>query len=103
MRTTPTDTVNEFMGMLERSGFRLERASGCVVTVCKPIERESNESFCEADMMCPIYALPQTQPGSTWGTDGGSIGGLSAMRSGMYRMNRSGVDRRVVKMLAKRI
>jgi hypothetical protein len=45
--------------------------------------------------------LPTTSPGSIWGTDGGGIGALSAMKSGTFVMNKSGGSKRVLKVLAK--
>ena len=93
----------DFIESTKRAGFTIDRASGCVVTISKRIVPNDADSFRDADMSCPIYDLPQTSPGSTWGTDGGSMGGHSAMIHGVYRMNRSGVSRRIVSALSTMI
>ena len=71
MTSKAKQTATEFTETLNRLGWTLEKASGCVVTISKRITPNDPESFRDADMLCPIYDLPQTEPGSTWGTDGG--------------------------------
>jgi hypothetical protein len=62
-----------------------------------------NDSFCRADMeyYSILELLPSTSPGSVWGTDGGGVGALSAMRSGVFVMNKSGGSVRVLNALKK--
>jgi hypothetical protein len=45
--------------------------------------------------------LPTTSAGSIWGTDGGGIGAVSAMNTGLFKMNKSGGSKRVLTALAK--
>lgn len=82
-------------------GFSLA-VRGSILTVSKRITPGDNASFADADMS--VYSvlelLPRTSPGSDWGTDGGSIGGMTAMQTGRFVMNRSGGSARVLKALA---
>ena len=73
------------------------------VTIQKAIAPNCNESFSAADWQyhAILSILPQTRPGSIWGTDGGSVGGYSAMRHGVFFMNMTGVDVRVLRALDK--
>lgn len=82
-------------------GFSLA-VRGSILTVSKRITPGDNASFADADMS--VYSvlelLPRTSPGSDWGTDGGSIGGMAAMQTGHFSMNRSGGNARILKALA---
>lgn len=75
---------------------------GNVLTIRKDIDSD-NESFVKADMeYYDILSLaPQTEPGSMWGTDGGGIGALSALKSNVFVMNKSGISKRVLSALKK--
>lgn len=57
--------------------------------------------FCDCIVTGILYEVPQTSAGSMWGTDGGSVGGLSALQSGTFKMNRSGCSVRVLNALKK--
>lgn len=82
-------------------GFSLT-VRGTILTVSKRITPGDAASFADADMS--VYSvldlLPRTSPGSDWGTDGGSIGGMTAMQTGRFVMNRSGGSARILKALA---
>lgn len=47
--------------------------------------------------------LPQSNPGSIWGTDGGGVQALDAMRTGVFTMNKSGGNKLVLRQLGKLI
>lgn len=76
---------------------------GSILTITKKIIPGDNESFRNADMEYGMILglLPSTSPGSTWGTDGGGIGAMTAMRSGTFTMNKSGGSVRVLNALKK--
>ena len=76
-----------------------------VLTITKSIEPDNNTEFCNADSeyYSILGLLPNTSAGSTWGTDGGGIGALSAIKQGVFRMNKSGGSKRVLSALAKMI
>ena len=75
---------------------------GSILTIRKQIH-STNESFCKADMeyYSILDLLPYTSAGSMWGTDGGGIGAISAMKSGVFTMNKSGGSKRVLSALSK--
>ena len=75
---------------------------GTILTISKPFDG-SLEEFARADgEYYSIFAYaPSTRPGSTWGTDGGGMGAMAAMANGLFVMNKSGVDKRLLKALAK--
>ncbi len=74
---------------------------GSILTITKPIQ--GKEEFVTADMeyYSILGLLPQTSPGSIWGTDGGGIGAVSAMAKNLFVMNKSGGSKRVLSALAK--
>lgn len=63
----------------------------------------TKEDFVRADMeyYSILGLLPTTSPGSIWGTDGGGVGALSAMNSGVFTMHKSGGSVRVLNALKK--
>jgi len=83
-------------------GYRLT-ARGCIVTLTKRFAAGDLAAFADCDMTAPslLAQLPATSPGSTWGTDGASVGGYSAVKHGAYTLNRSGISKRIVAKLAK--
>lgn len=72
-----------------------------VLTITKHIK--GADDFCVADQQYYFILglLPTTSPGSMWGTDGGGVGALSAMKSGVFKMNKSGGSKRVLNALKK--
>lgn len=78
------------------------KVRGVILTITKDIE-STNESFCKADSEYGsiLGLLPTTSSGSVWGTDGGGVGAISAMNSGLFKMNKSGGSKRVLNALAK--
>lgn len=104
---TPTTKSSAFQSAIalkskaDELGFTLT-VRGNILTVSKRVIPGNNGSFAEADMS--VYSvlelLPRTSPGSDWGTDGGSIGGMVAMQTGYFSMNRSGGSVRILKALS---
>lgn len=74
-----------------------------MVTVTKSFQALSVTAFtqCEFDGETLLSMLPMKYPGSVWGTDGGSVGGWSAIQNGQYRLNKSGISKKVLKELSK--
>jgi hypothetical protein len=77
---------------------------GSILTITKT-GINSDEDFVRADMeyYSILELLPMTSPGSVWGTDGGGLGALSAMRSRVFTMNKSGGSVRVLNALKRMI
>jgi hypothetical protein len=101
-KKTPTDIAREIFDTAARLGWTLE-VRGSILTTKKRFTPGDNDGFIEADMMYYeiLDLLPRTRAGSDWGTDGGGIGALSAIKSGVFTMNRSGGSKPVLKALAK--
>ncbi len=78
-------------------------ADGCIVRLLGRFNAGDAAGFTHCDMFAGglLAELPATQSGSTWGTDGASVGGAAALRSGCFQLNRSGISKRVVIALAK--
>ena len=63
----------------------------------------SMEEFVECDMEYyeVLSLLPSTEPGSVWGTDGGGVGAIGAIKSGVFQMSKSGGSKRVLSAISK--
>lgn len=96
------ETVSQIKSMADRLGWTIA-VRGSILTIQKRIIVGSKESFCQADMeyYSILGLLPSTSAGSIWGTDGGGIGALTAMNTGVFTMNKSGGSKRVLTALAK--
>jgi hypothetical protein len=101
-KLTPQAQAQAIKNKAAELGFEIT-VRGDILTVSKRIIPGDNQSFADADMS--VYSvlelLPRTSPGSDWGTDGGSIGGMTAMNNGRFVMNRSGGSKRVLQALAR--
>jgi hypothetical protein len=93
------ETAQKIVDIAKEYGWELN-VRGSILTITKD-GISSNEDFVRADMeyYSILGILPSTGPGSIWGTDGGGIGALSAMRSGVFTMNKSGGSKRVLSAL----
>ena len=102
-KKNPTETAREIKTVADRLGWTISVRPNSVVTITKRFQAGSNDGFVECDMeyYSVLGMIPRTSAGSDWGTDGGGIGALSAIRSGVFTMNRSGCSKRVVNALAK--
>lgn len=96
-----TDTANDLLSRASELGWHVE-VRGSILTITKNIKPNS-EDFCIADSEYYgiLDLLKATRPGSVWGTDGGGVGAMEAMRTGVFRMNKSGGDKRVLNALKK--
>jgi hypothetical protein len=101
-KLSPAQQAAHLLAVAKENGFTVT-VRGSILTVSKRIIPGDNASFADADMSVysVLECLPRTSPGSDWGTDGGSIGGMSAMQTGRFVMNRSGGSKLVLKALAK--
>ncbi len=101
-KISASDSAKQIFETCERLGWNFQ-VRGQILTITKEIQPNNNSDFCKADSeyYFILSLLPRTSPGSDWGTDGGGIGALSAMKNGLFVMNRSGGSLRVLKALAK--
>lgn len=101
--TSPTTIAREFIRSTQTMGLpwyvTLDRD---VVTISTTFTPGDNDAYIDADGEAyPLLSdLPRTRPGSTWGTTSDGVGGAVGRDNGYYRLNVSGVDKRVLKALA---
>jgi len=100
--TTSASIAKEIKDLCVKWGWRFE-VRGSILTITKKIIPGDNDSFCTADMEYGsiLGLLPSTSAGSSWGSDASGIGAISAMNSGVFKMNKSGGSKRVLNALAK--
>jgi hypothetical protein len=101
MTVTAKETAAKIVDIASDFGWDL-KVRGDILTIYKR-GISSKEDFCRADMeyFSILDRLPSTSAGSVWGTDGGGIGAMSAMSSGVFKMNKSGGSKRVLSALKK--
>ena len=97
-----TAAAQDFASYAREHGFTYSFSSG-VVKVEKRITPNDPASFANAEMCSStlLSKAPTTAAGSIWGTDGGSIGGMTALKTGYFTMNKSGVSKRFISALMK--
>ena len=102
MKTEIQNQCFEFICAAKQYGFSYE-AIGSTIKLTKTFAANDTSAYCAAeDNAYKVLSLaPQRTDGSIWGSDSGSIGGMMALRSGNFRMNKSGVSTRFTKVLNK--
>jgi hypothetical protein len=55
----------------------------------------------ESDAYHVLNMFRQVRAGSTWGTDSGTVGGALAVQDGLLRLNRSGIEKRMLQRFYK--
>ena len=97
-KKTPAEIAADFVAHCQKNEIIIERCEN-ILTLTKRIPIGDSLAFADAETDCSIiYDLP-SGCGSVWGTDGGSIGGMSALNTGRFRLNRSGVQKRILKAI----
>ena len=90
-----------FVERCKAEGFQWE-CTETVVRVIKTFSPGDADAFAACDMMAPgLLALVPLKGGSIWGTDGGSVGGFVGLKSGEFKMNKSGTGARFIAALKK--
>ena len=74
---------------------------GSILTIRKNITGRAEFVTADMEYYDILGLLPTTSAGSVWGTDGGGIGAISAMNTGLFTMNKSGGSKRVLSALSK--
>ena len=96
-------TPEAFLEACKRDGVTIEdcRPNACL-TLCKHFPAGDRLAYCQAESeVGVIYSAPSVEPGSVWGTDGGSIGGMVGLNGGYMRLHKSGVSKRWLAKLHK--
>lgn len=93
----------KFLDYAASKGWRVTRCDGTVITIETRFTPHDLDQFtvCDGEYHTILSMVPTTTSGSVWGTDGGGVGGLSALKSGRFEMNKSGVSKRFVKAVSK--
>lgn len=106
-RLSPDQTqaiAQEIADLCKKLGWKYDvRPGGDVLTITKEFTPGDRDEFVQADgeYYDILSLLPTSSSGSTWGTDGSGIGALSAIKNGLFRMNKSGGNKTVLKKLQK--
>lgn len=83
-------------------GFTYLIKSSSVICISKKFPIGDRAAFVDCDMTaCDILGKAPLKGGSIWGTDGGSIGGAVALKTGQFYMNKSGDGVRFMTALRK--
>ncbi len=95
-------TPEEFLAKAREYGLTIRTSSTGLITLEKLFTPGSAGAYARVEgEVSLIYEVPQTQAGSTWGTDGASIGGAVALQNGKMVLNRSGCSKRFLAKLQK--
>lgn len=108
---TPTKTptaaavaAKAFVDKATEAGFTVtvKKFPDAVVTIETTFTPGDRDAFVAADGTGPMLMLdvPTVTYGTTWGTDGGGVGGHAGMTGGYYRLNKSGVAKRFANAVA---
>jgi hypothetical protein len=94
------EQAQKFVEQALAHGFRVVVANDNVVRIVRSFNPGDKEAFTHCDMVAgSVLDLAPLRGGSVWGTDGGSVGGMSALNSGMFVMNKSGEAKSFMKAL----
>lgn len=100
--TKATQQAQEFLTACQKYGFTPVVKNPSVISITKAFQPNDKEAFTTCDMdSYGILALAPLKGGSVWGTDGGSVGGHSALIHGQYTLNKSGEGKRFMSALQK--
>ena len=97
-------TASEFLAFCKANGW-VPSVRKEIVTIAARFTPGSLTEFTNLDMSYwgILSRVPQTSPGSMWGTDGGGMGAVSALHTGRFTMNVSGVSKRFLNQLGKEL
>lgn len=95
-------TAKDFLDTCTKEGFTVSVKPN-IVSITKAFTPGDVDAFVECDCTGPLLlSCVPVNGGSVWGTDGGSIGGFSAVKHGRYTLNKSGyTGKRFISTLAK--
>lgn len=89
-----------FLHAASTHGFSVAIKSDSVVSISKAFAPGDLAAFSACDCYGTLLLdMVPLKGGSVWGTDGGSVGGHAAVKSGRYTLNKSGSGKRFVKAL----
>jgi len=90
-KMNPVQQAEMFLARCAELGWRVTSVDDSVITIAKHFLPGSLQQLVACDMEYgDLLSLCPHRGGSTWGTDCGGIGGMSALTSGVFRMHKSG-------------
>jgi hypothetical protein len=95
----PADIAKRFVQSCRNNQVAIEIRGADILTLTKRIPIGDGLAFADAESDCSIICELPGGCGSVWGTDGGSIGGMVAMQAGQFKLNRSGIQKRILKAI----
>jgi len=100
-KPTSKEIALEIKSMCDSLGWTYE-ARATILIIRKSFD-STKEAFVIADSEYYgiLGLIPSTSAGSIWGTDGGGVGALAAIKSGVFEMKKSGCSKRVLNALNK--
>lgn len=103
MKKSSKEIALEIKKIADELGWEIVVRNESLLTITKKIDNNDTDDFVKADgeYYHILSLVPTTAPGSIWGTDGGGVGALSAMKHGLFVMNKSGCSKRVLSALQK--
>lgn len=100
-KTSPIAQAREFATAATTDGWEYA-VRGNIITIKKHFTPGDMNAFQNCDMTAyRILSLAPLRGGSVWGTDGGSVGGHSAIKQGCYILNKSGKASRFLTELTR--
>ena len=100
-KVSPAEQARKFVAAVTAEGWRYS-VTASTVTIWKHFAAGDMNAFADCDMTAyGLLSLAPLKGGSVWGTDGGSVGGMSAVNNGCYRLNKSGTAKRFIAELMK--
>lgn len=101
-KPSASQQAQAFANLCREYGWQYEASRPNVLTITKRIPSGDKEAFTTADMEYgSLFAFAPLKGGSVWGTDGGGIGGMAALASGVFTMKKSGSGKRFMAELDK--
>lgn len=97
-----TDIARDIVSTATEYGWTVDVRRD-ILTIQKVFTAGSVSEFTMADSEYYLILgkLPTVRAGSIWGTDGGGVGGLSAIEKGVFSMHKSGGSKRVLSAISK--
>jgi hypothetical protein len=84
-------TPQEFKAECLKYGWNINIKSDSVISINKSFTPGDNDKLVECDMeYYHLLSMVPLKGGSIWGTDCGGVGAMSALKSGLFVMNKSG-------------
>lgn len=103
IKTTPQDQANAIRMEARAQNVWVTAHSSGIVIVSTTFTPGDMAAYAEAERSCNrvLNLVRQTRPGSVWGSTSDSVGGHVAIERGVCTINKSGVDKRIAKILSQ--